>query len=192
MNRAGESYTPGYTNHAVDFMARRTADSHAAFFLPHLKPGRKLLDCGCRPGGITIGLAQRVRPGVMTGIDRGGAQLERAREQASMAKVDVTFREGSVYSLPFQDAGFDAVFCYAVLEHLGVPIRALSEIRRVLKPDGCVGLRSPDWGGFVLHRWSETLANASVDYQAMQGLNWAKEPDAMFAPAWFEAIGFGS
>ncbi len=43
MNQARESYTPGYTPNALDFMSRRTAESHAAFFfLPHLKAA-----CGC-------------------------------------------------------------------------------------------------------------------------------------------------
>jgi hypothetical protein len=37
MNQTRENYTPGYTPNAVDFMSRRTAESHAAFFLPHLK-----------------------------------------------------------------------------------------------------------------------------------------------------------
>ena len=106
MSPIRETYTPGCTNNAVEFMARRTADSHAAFFLPHLRPGMRLLDCGCGPGGITVGLAQRVRPGEVTGVDMGGAQLERAREHASAAKVHVTFREASVYSLPFPDADF--------------------------------------------------------------------------------------
>jgi ubiquinone/menaquinone biosynthesis C-methylase UbiE len=34
----------------------------------------RLLDCGCGPGGITVGLAQRVSPGEVAGIDIGGAQ----------------------------------------------------------------------------------------------------------------------
>lgn len=249
MNQAGESYTPGYTPNALDFMSRRTAESHAAFFLPQLKAGMRLLDCGCGPGGITIGLAQRVSPGEVTGIDVGGVQLERARERAGAANVHVTFREASVYALPFPDAEFDAVFSHALFEHLTEPLKALGEILRVLKPNGCVGLRSPDWGGFVLHPWSEKLANALADYQAKQRANggdvfagrklsawlrqaqltrieasaayeiypsavliadylaqqldsngrdesaavlrnWAKEPDAMFAQAWFEAIGY--
>jgi ubiquinone/menaquinone biosynthesis C-methylase UbiE len=244
-----ESYTPGYTPNAVDFMSRRTAESHTAFFLPYLKPGMRLLDCGCGPGGITLGLAQRVNPGEVIGIDVSGPQLERAREQAITANVPATFREAGVYSLPFPDADFDAVFSHALFEHLAEPLRALGEIHRVLKPGGCAGLRSPDWGGFVLHPWSEKLASALADYQALQRANggdvfagrkltawlrqagfervqasaayeiypsaafiadylalqleakgriesaavlraWAREPDAMFAQAWFEAVGY--
>jgi ubiquinone/menaquinone biosynthesis C-methylase UbiE len=251
MNQSSENYTPGYTSNAVDFMSRRTAESHAAFFLPQLKVGMKLLDCGCGPGGITVGFAERVSPGEVIGIDLGGAQLERARERAHAAHVRATFREASVYSLPFADAEFDAVFSHALFEHLADPLKALGEIRRVLKLGGCVGLRSPDWGGFVLHPWSEKLASTLADYQAMQRSNggdvfagrklagwlrqaqfarvqasaayeiypsaaliadylaqqldsngraesaavlrnWAKEPDAMFAQAWFEAIGYKS
>jgi ubiquinone/menaquinone biosynthesis C-methylase UbiE len=249
MNQTSESYTPGYTSNAVDFMSQRTAESHAAFFLPQLKPGMRLLDCGCGPGGITVGLAERVSPGEVIGIDLGGAQLERARERARAANVPATFREASVYSLPFPEAAFDAVFSHALFEHLAEPLTALAELRRVLKPGGCVGLRSPDWGGFVLHPGSEKLASALADYQDLQRSNggdvfagrklaawlrearfarvqssasyeiypdtafiadylahhldsknrgssatiireWAKEPDAMFAQAWFEAVGF--
>ena len=31
-----ESYTPGHTKNASDFMAKRTLDSHGSFFLPYL------------------------------------------------------------------------------------------------------------------------------------------------------------
>src|SRR5688572_25071729 len=123
MNQARENYTPGYTLNALDFMSRRTAESHAAFFLPHLKPGMRLLDCGCGPGGITVGLANCVAPGEVIGIDVGGAPLEAARERASAANVQVAFREASIYSLPFPDAHFDAVFSHALFEHLAEPLK---------------------------------------------------------------------
>ena len=54
------AYTPGHTANAVTFMAQRRAATHAAFFLPQLKAGMRLLDCGCGPGTITLDLAQHL------------------------------------------------------------------------------------------------------------------------------------
>jgi len=43
--RAGqERYTQGYGTAVVAHMAQRTAEREAAFFLPHLRPGMRLLD----------------------------------------------------------------------------------------------------------------------------------------------------
>ena len=54
-----DTYTPGYSTPMVNFLAQRTAETHAAFFLPHLKPGLRVLDAGCGPGSITLGLGAR-------------------------------------------------------------------------------------------------------------------------------------
>ena len=56
------TYTPGHTQNVTDFMARRSLQSHGEFFLDHLLPGVCVLDCGCGPGTITRGIAQRVAP----------------------------------------------------------------------------------------------------------------------------------
>ncbi len=54
-----ERYTPGHTDDAVRFMARRTIESHGAFFVPHIPRKGEILDCGCGPGTITCDLAER-------------------------------------------------------------------------------------------------------------------------------------
>jgi SAM-dependent methyltransferase len=190
MSSTRETYTPGYTSNAVDFMARRTAESHAAFFLPHLKSGMKLLDCGCGPGGITVGLARRVSPGMVVGVDLGGAQLARARELAQADGVASTFREANIYQLPFDEGEFDAVFSHALFEHLAEPIKALAELHRVLKSGGVVGLRSPDWGGFVLHPWDEDVAAALMDYESLQQFNGGDVMAGRKLAAWLRATGF--
>ncbi len=64
--------------------AARTASKEAAFFLPYLHPGMQVLDVGCGPGSITLGLAEVVAPGEVVGIDLQPAQIEQAR--ASVAK----------------------------------------------------------------------------------------------------------
>ena len=44
-------------------MALRTASQEAAFFLPSLRPGMRVLDLGCGPGSITVGIAEAIAPG---------------------------------------------------------------------------------------------------------------------------------
>jgi ubiquinone/menaquinone biosynthesis C-methylase UbiE len=60
----------------------RTAANCAAFLSPYLRPGMRLLDCGCGPGSITIGLAETVAPGGVIGIDVDGGSIEVARKHA--------------------------------------------------------------------------------------------------------------
>lgn len=43
---------------------------------------------------------------------------------------------GDIHAMPVADASYDAVFCLAVLEHVGKPWVAVSEMNRVLKPGG--------------------------------------------------------
>ncbi len=69
MTKNREQYTMGYGPAATAIMARRTAQSHAAFFLQHLKPGMSLLDCGCGPGTITLGFVELVAPGQVVGTE---------------------------------------------------------------------------------------------------------------------------
>src|SRR3712207_7497709 len=52
----------------------------------------------------------------------------------------------SAYALPFPDGAFDAVLAHLVLMHLREPVRALAEIRRVLRPGGVVAVRDVDFG----------------------------------------------
>jgi SAM-dependent methyltransferase len=127
-------------------MVRRTVETNASFVLPHLRPGLTVLDCGCGPGSITLGLAERVAPGRVVGIDVADQQVTAARALATEREIrNVRFERASIYDLPFPDGAFDLAFAHTVLEHLGDPLRALREMRRVLRPGGLVALRDSDW-----------------------------------------------
>ncbi|MFC4049826.1 methyltransferase domain-containing protein [Actinomadura syzygii] len=165
-----ERYTPGHDTSAIDFMAARTAATHARFFLPHLAPGMTLLDVGCGPGTITADLAAAVAPGHVLGLDRQASQLVDARALARhRGLTDIEFREGSCYDIPLDDRSVDRVFSHALIEHLAHPVRALAEIRRVLRPGGTVGLCSPDWGGFLLAPPCDDAISAYTRLQQANG-----------------------
>ena len=150
-----DEYSLGYGEQMLGFMCSRTAETHAGFFLRRLQPGWRVLDAGCGPGAITLGLAKVVQPGQVVGVDMEDAQFAGAREQAEREGLNVEFRKASAYELPFADAEFDAVFSHALLTHLTDPAAALAELRRVLKSGGLIGLRVSDAGGCLIDAASE-------------------------------------
>ncbi len=138
--------------------ARRSAATNAAFLLPHLRPTDRLLDVGCGPGSITLGLADHV--GEVVGVDVDDAFLADARTRAG-DRTDVRFERADVCDrLPFDDDAFDVAFLHAVLQHVESPTAALSEVRRVVRPGGRVGIGDPDVETVLLHPRTPALDGA--------------------------------
>ena len=97
LSPANETYQHGHHVSVVANHAKRTADTSAAFFLPFVKPGMRLLDVGCGPGSITAGLAQRVEPAETIGIDPSPSVIETARSLAvAKAARYLTFEVGNI------------------------------------------------------------------------------------------------
>ena len=141
---AREVYTSGYGPQFHRELANRTAATFAEFFIPYLRPGMRLLDCGCGVGSITLDLAGLVAPGDVVGIDVEPRQIDAARAAAAERGVtNVRFEVASIYELPFLDASFDAAFAQGVLEYLRQPVNALREMRRCLKPGESSGSEAP-------------------------------------------------
>ncbi len=163
-----EIYAPGYDSAFTHQLhARRTAQQQGQWFLPYLQPGMTLLDCGCATGSITVGLAAAVAPGQVIGVDRAVAEIERARVRAAAVGLpNLRFDVGDIYQLAFPDNHFDAVFCHNVLEHLGDPVRALREMRRVLKVGGVIGVRDLDMGGILVAALDERLERFFAIFEA--------------------------
>lgn len=158
-----EKYLGGYGKEVLAVLSKRRAGKEGAFFIPHLRKGMSVLDCGCGPGTMTVDFAEIVSPGEVAGIDIEDSQFALGRKWAEERKLtNVSFIKGSIYELDFPDETFNAVFVHAVLYHLKDPLDALKDIYRVLKPGGFVGLRDYDEKGNifypstpVLEKWME-------------------------------------
>ena len=146
-----ERYTLGYSSQTIQQLQRRTAVREAGFLLPHLRPGMHLLDCGCGPGSITVGLAEAVAPGQAVGVDIEPNEYRSAWLQvAKTTGINLYFGGADVYRLPFAANTFDAAFLHNVLSHLRQPLAILKGIYRILRPGGVIGISHPDFSGQLI------------------------------------------
>ena len=146
----------GYSEEMFQSLMRRRAETSAAHLLPHLKPGLRVLDVGCGPGNISVGLAQAVAPGEFYAIDKEQPPVDLARALAAALQCEnATFQVGDAISLPFGDGFFDVVHYHDALMHIPDTQTALAEAMRVLKPGGIISCRDiitqssftyPDYG----------------------------------------------
>ena len=140
--------TPGideYVRLATVFNPLKEPVMRSAIQALQLPPGSRGLDAGCGAGLQALLLAEAVGPaGHVTGLDLQPAFLAVARgivERAGLSER-ISFREGDVRSLPFEDNRFDWAWsscCVGYASFLD-PIASSKELARVVKPDGMVAI----------------------------------------------------
>jgi ubiquinone/menaquinone biosynthesis C-methylase UbiE len=186
-----DTYTHGHADSVLRSHRWRTVDNSAAYLLPHLHPGTAVLDVGCGPGTISIDLAGRVAPAEVVALDAAADVVAAAQAAAADAgATNLTVEVGDVYALRFADHSFDVVHAHQVLQHVGEPVAALREMRRVCRPDGVVAARDSVYRAMHwyprdpgLDRWLEVYCAVA---EANRG-----EPDAgTHLLAWAHEAGF--
>lgn len=138
-----------------------TAEEHRiALSMLALEPGDRVLDVACGPGNFTRDFGRAAGDGLVVGLDASASMLEVAVRDTDAGNV--AYLRGDAHALPFRDASFDAVCCFAALYLIERPLLALAEIVRVLAPGGRMAL---------LASCNRGLLPASVTSPLVRGLS---------------------
>lgn len=171
-------YTHGHHESVLRSHTWRTVANSAAYLADAVKPHMRVLDIGCGPGTITADLAALVPDGHVTGVDHAPGILDQARATAAERGLDnVEFAVADVHALDYPDDSFCVVHAHQVLQHVGDPVRALSEMRRVCAPGGIVAARDADYSAMAWYPKSPAMDDWLDLYRRVARAN-GGEPDA--------------
>jgi len=129
----------------VEAWVRLVAQRHVRFLSRRLPEGGRILDLGCGRGLVLSALADRGFE--VHGFERSEAALQGVDPRA---KLRVAPR---LADAAYPDACFDQVQLWHVLEHLPDPVETLTEIRRILRPEGQLVVAVPNFGSLQA-RWA--------------------------------------
>lgn len=102
--------------------------------------GKDVLDIACGEGYGSALIANDARS--VIGVDISEAAV--AHAQATYAKPNLRYQVGSATAIPLPDASVDIATSFETVEHLAQQSEMLSELRRVLKPNGLLIISSPN------------------------------------------------
>lgn len=158
-----------------------------------LAPGQRVLDVACGTGLVALEAARAVGPvGNVVGVDISDQMVEAARRRAAgQGLTNTGFARMDAETLALPDASFEAVLCALGLMYVPDPLRAISEMWRVVRAGGRVVVAV--WGERSRCGWSPVfpIVQAEVEsdvcplfFHLGQGDNLAR----LFVAAGFEAV----
>jgi ubiquinone/menaquinone biosynthesis C-methylase UbiE len=191
MSSPADRYTHGHHESVLRSHTWRTAENSAKFLLPHLRSGDTLLDVGCGPGTISADLARVVSPDTVVGVDQSAEVIALARANIEGHDYsNLSFGVGDVYALEFADSSFNVAYAHQVLQHLSDPVRALKEVRRVLRAGGLLAVRDADYGAFAWAPGDQRLDRWLELYHEITRANDAEADAGRYLARWVADAGF--
>jgi len=116
-----------------------------------LRSNQRVLDVAAGNGNATLAAARRFAEVVST--DYVASLLARGRERAAAERLPVTFQEADAENLPFPAGSFDVVLSTFGVMFTPNQEQAASELLRVCRPGGKIGLGSQRLQPMAYQRW---------------------------------------
>lgn len=129
-----ESFADDFLDHAIDGFYNAHYDRPACLGLLGDMRGKRVLDAACGPGLYAADMVQR--GATVVGFDQSQRMVTLARTRVPTADFRVHDLGDPLDWIP--DATFDLALCALAVEYVDDRVRALQELRRVLKPDGAL------------------------------------------------------
>jgi ubiquinone/menaquinone biosynthesis C-methylase UbiE len=159
------------------------------------RPGERVLDVACGTGVVARAVAPLVgQAGHVTGLDLSEPFVAWAAT-VPVEGATIEWIAGDAQALPFDDGQFDLVYCQQGLQFMPDRQRAVAEMRRVLRPDGRVGIaafgaleRHPVHATFaaVLGRW--VGAQSQAEFESIFALSDRRELERLLVTASFRDV----
>lgn len=131
-------------------------------------PGARILDVGAGTGNVSCEAARRFSDSSIVGIDIDEGALELARHKAvEFSLGNVAFESGDALDLPFADNAFDAVLANQVVGGPAEQRKMLSEMLRVVRPGGGVGVARSNPEPNQVMQW---LADVALEMSSRRGI----------------------
>ncbi|SDO71390.1 Ubiquinone/menaquinone biosynthesis C-methylase UbiE [Pseudomonas arsenicoxydans] len=133
-----------------------------------------VLDVAAGNGNATLAAARRGC--YVTSTDYVAALLERGEDRARAERLEVTFQVADAEALPFDDGSFDAVLSTFGVMFAPDQAKAASELARVCRPGGRIGLANWTPEGFVGQMFKTLGRHLPPPAGAQSPSNWGSEP----------------
>jgi ubiquinone/menaquinone biosynthesis C-methylase UbiE len=135
----------------------------------HLADDAHVLEVAPGPGYFSIELA-KMGDFTITGMDISADFVKICKTNAEREGVTVSFLQGNVSAMPFENDIFDLIFCSAAFKNFKEPVSALREMHRVLKPGGIALIldMNHDASGEALRHEAEKISKSGFERMFMK------------------------